>query len=143
MSSQKMFQKTKLYFEGIICDVGQNTKNIVDWVRSKGSYKKYSDVQQDFILLGSMKLEPHEHVDCKCGKKNIKNVKIIFIKSLNEHHIIGNECIHRFIDNGIHKRCNKTCIKCGTPHNNRVTNYCNFCRDICTVNFYDDDDICF
>ena len=136
MSKPNMYEKTKNYFNGDVLITGRNTKKICEWLRSKVNYDRYEDYQTDFILMGKNEDKERLPCSCKCGKTGIMDQRIIYIKSLKESHIIGSECVFRFINSEGKRRCPKTCYGCGTPHNNKKDKYCKKCLAIENIKSY-------
>lgn len=61
---------------------------------------------------------------CGCGHKIVRN-DYIYNKKTDEIKILGSTCIKKFIPKAL-----KSCIKCGTYHNNRTRSECNRCLTV-------------
>lgn len=83
------------------------------------------DCSRKFKERFDCKREFPEYKDrCGCGHK-IKRNDYIYNKNTDEIKILGSTCIKKFIPKAL-----KSCINCGTYHNNRKHSECNRCVSI-------------
>ena len=102
--------------------------DVKEWIYCGGNYGGHLNYYK--LLFPKSKKIPAFIDECVCHQKLTKNCYIMD-KQKKRMLILGMCCIKKFINNGLHR----TCEKCGKEHRNRKYNLCNDCKikkcDIC------------
>lgn len=120
-------------FEEALCELSGTSrfrKAKEMWVYAGGdggSHKNYWKlVKHDHNLT-----RPAYTSYCICSHEIARNC-FLMNKHTKDVIVVGNCCIKRFMPR---EASGRTCTICSKPHKNRKNNYCNDCRESCTITF--------